>query len=109
MARPETDTPARQALKDWISSKGRGAQSELATRLGVTEQLVNQWRSGSCRPGQVYRDALEVVTGIDPRDWETGKERDRRKRAMVGPEEPVVLVNAEQSKTGTDDANGKGN
>lgn len=102
MSRAETDTPARTALKAWISSKGRGSQADLALRLGVTIQLVNQWLAGSCRPGQVYRDALELVTEIDPRDWETVAERDRRKRAMAGPpddaSEPVTPATPEPAK-----------
>lgn len=86
MSRPATETPGRTALKAWILAQGKGAQSALASRLGVSVTLVNLWRSGSCRPGHVYRDAIELVTGIDPRDWETDDERDRRKRAITGPE-----------------------
>lgn len=99
MSRAATDTPARTALQAWISAKGRGAQADLATRLGVSIQLVNQWLAGSCRPGHVFRDALELVTEIDPRDWETNDERKRRTRAMAGPpEEPSA-----PAATGTDD------
>lgn len=86
MSHGDTETPGRTALKAWVSAKGKGAQSALAARLGVSEALVNQWRSGSCRPSHVYRDAIELVTGINPRDWETEDERERRKRAIAGPD-----------------------
>jgi transcriptional regulator with XRE-family HTH domain len=97
MSREEVKTPGRELLKAWVSERDRGSQAKLAERLGVSEQLISQWRSGACRPGSIYRDALEAATGIEPHQWETDKEREQRKRALTGPA-PVAATDESEHR-----------
>jgi DNA-binding transcriptional regulator YdaS (Cro superfamily) len=84
VARNEIETEGRESLKKWLAGKERGAMTALADQLGVTVQLISQWCAGTCRPGPLYWDAIEVATEIRPHEWQTEEERERRRKAMRG-------------------------
>ena len=78
------DTEGRHLLAAWLlSGERRGAQSALASKLGVTSSLVSQWVSGAARPGEVYREALAGIAGIEPSKWDTKDEAERRAKAVA--------------------------
>lgn len=75
-------TKGARALKSWLTEKPRGAQADLAQKLGVSRPCIPQWVSGKSRPNETNRRMLEIVTGIPFGDWATGRERQREARVQ---------------------------
>lgn len=57
-----TPPPAAALLDAWIKSKAI-ERTELARALGVSEQLLYQWRSGRSRPSHETAQTLERLSG----------------------------------------------
>lgn len=65
-----TPPPAAALLDEWIKSKGI-ERTELARALGVSEQLLYQWRSGRSRPSHETAQVLEQLSGsvVPASEW----------------------------------------
>jgi transcriptional regulator with XRE-family HTH domain len=50
-------------------------QGEVATELGVSQQLVSAWRRGASRPDEVSRLKLELRYGIPRDSWLSASEQ----------------------------------
>jgi len=51
------------------------SQSEVATKVGASQQLVSSWVRGLTRPNDVARHKLQAVFGIPAESWRTPEER----------------------------------
>ncbi|MBU6278574.1 MAG: helix-turn-helix domain-containing protein [Actinomycetales bacterium] len=63
-------------LAEWIKRE-RSSQSEVARRLGVKRQAVQQWCAKTTTPTLYYALALCAITGgeVPPDSWLDAKER----------------------------------
>lgn len=52
----------------------RGAQTDIARRIGVDQSVVSRWQSGRQSPSAKSRFDLERELGIPPRSWEEDDE-----------------------------------
>ena len=62
VAKPRPSAGARK-----LSSKG--TQTEIAARVGVTQQAVQRWLSGKGKPSGEKVLAIEREYGIPAKDW----------------------------------------
>lgn len=92
--KPGAETDGRSALKTWLSGQERGAQAKLSRDLGVSDQLVSLWISGSCRPNELARLGLEKLLGIKATDWDTEEEHKQREKfaALAPPPLPAATA-----------------
>lgn len=58
----------------------------LARKLELAQPSVSAWISGTSRPEPEMREALRLLTGIDPRDWYTADELARIERVRLSVE-----------------------
>ncbi len=75
-------SPGRTKLLLWMRTSGVTQASiahSLSRSVGLTlsQAAVSRWCLGSARPEPEFRHAIAVLTGgrIQPRDWETQKEK----------------------------------
>ncbi len=95
MARAERETTkgARDLDKE-LTRRGRGAPRELARACGVTDQAVEQWRTGKTIPSEVVRALLELWLHIPRLAWWTAAQRVayreavQRGQGVFGSDEP---------------------
>lgn len=76
------DSAGREALAAWLAALPERSQSALARALGVTQPLVATWLSGTGRPVDEMRVALEGVCGIPAAAWLTDEELARVERIV---------------------------
>jgi transcriptional regulator with XRE-family HTH domain len=77
---PKRNTEGRRLLAAWLKGAGR-SQTALAHLLRINQAMISAWASGSCRPEAHHREALEHLTGIPARAWQTPAERAYVRRA----------------------------
>lgn len=70
-----TTSAGAEALRLYLSADPSRSQSGLATALGVSQPSVNDWVHDTARPKPHLREALEILTGIPARSWDTADER----------------------------------
>jgi transcriptional regulator with XRE-family HTH domain len=65
-----TPPPAAALLDAWLKAKSI-ERTELARALGVSEQLLYQWRSGRSRPSHETAQVLERISGsvVPASEW----------------------------------------
>lgn len=109
----ERESPlGRQLFLEWMAQDPqRRYPAMVATALQITPAAVSNWAGGKSVPDRIYRPALRVLTGIDEAAWETEKERDRERAALLGaakaaeqlPDAPASTpaLPDEPAKTGT--------
>lgn len=61
-------TEGHRLLREWAKERGRGAQAELARRVGRSEPAVSLWFNGS-RPDGDARAQLSIELGIPYPAW----------------------------------------
>jgi transcriptional regulator with XRE-family HTH domain len=67
------ETSGRVELVKYLEPEGR-SQAALADAIGTSQTNVSAWTRGIQRPGDEYREALEIVTGIPADSWRTPEE-----------------------------------
>ncbi len=72
MAPEKPLTEGAEALKAIVE---RPTKTELAERLGVSKQALDQWLQGQSRPTSHRREIIERVLGIPAAAWLTDDER----------------------------------
>jgi len=83
--------PGRQLLVDWLEADPSNRTKALvAQALGVSSSAVGQWTSGRAVPAHVYRQPLQVLTGILEDAWVTDVERNRAEVALRGAENALA-------------------
>lgn len=75
-------TKGARALRVWLKDRPKGAQAQLAEKLGVSRPCIPQWISGKSRPNETNRRMIEIVTGIPFADWSTARERAREAKVQ---------------------------
>lgn len=63
----------QKRLAAWLKREGK-SQKWLADRFGLSQPSVSRWCSIG-RPDSIYREPLEVLTGIEASAWLTKNER----------------------------------
>lgn len=72
-------TEGRRTLIAWMR-RWQVTQKAMAKALGVSQASVSRWLSGRSRPAAFERAMLQNETGIAVTDWDTGRERAKRRR-----------------------------
>ena len=85
------NTDARAKLVEYLASGH--TQTELGKLVGVAQSTLAGWISGIARPEPEFREALQEITGIDAKLWQTehGRsvvERARNLRVASEPAQP---------------------
>jgi transcriptional regulator with XRE-family HTH domain len=71
MARP---VQGHKLLHQWFKSNPSVSQAELARRIDVSQQTMNDYYHSRKRPSEFKRLALQTECGIDPVTWLTKDE-----------------------------------
>lgn len=74
------DTEGRTRLVEYLD---KTTQAALAEAVGTSQTNVSAWARGVARPGDEYREALEIVAGIPADAWRTDEERGKVERARA--------------------------
>lgn len=77
----------RAKLLEWMRECPRRTAAALARACGVSQPAVSAWCRGAARPEPVYRDALQILTGIPAEDWCTRAELQHAARVARRAEE----------------------
>lgn len=68
-------TRGAASLKAFLADHDDWNQAKLAGFLGISQPSVSSWIRGVTRPEPHLREAVEILTGIPAKDWDTDGER----------------------------------
>ena len=79
---PVPETKGWRRLKEWLDAEKGRTPTSLARALGIKQPSARAWLKRRARPAGALLEAVCVLTGAVPTDWETTEEQQERAKLL---------------------------